>query len=101
MIKFGASSFHVPARKAVKHDTGTFLPRDAASHRVATDEETLSIVNAVRRGLDDGAIGIGFGIAYVPAAPRQEIYRLFQLAADRHVPVFVHIRGAVADEANS
>jgi dihydroorotase len=50
-------------------------------------------VNAVRQGLDDGAIGIGFGIAYVPTTSREEILRLFQLASDRHVPAFVHMRG--------
>jgi N-acyl-D-aspartate/D-glutamate deacylase len=101
LVNFGASSGHVPARMAVMHDTGDFLPRDEAAHRIATEEETLSIVNTVRRGLDDGAIGIGFGIAYVPTAPRQEIYRLFQLAAERHVPVFVHMRGGVPNEPNS
>src|SRR5215831_6411995 len=58
LVNFGASSGHVPARMAVMHDTGDFLPRDEAAHRVATDEETLSIINDVRRGLDDGAIGI-------------------------------------------
>jgi N-acyl-D-aspartate/D-glutamate deacylase len=100
-VNFGASSGHVPARMAVMHDTGDFLPRDEAAHRIATDEETLSIVNTVRRGLDDGGIGIGFGIAYVPTAPRQEIYRLFQLAAERHVPAFVHMRGGVPNEPNS
>jgi len=100
-INFGASSGHVPARMAVMHDTGDFLPRDEAAHRIATDEETLSIINDVRRGLDDGAIGIGFGIAYVPTTPRQEIFRLFQLAAERHVPTFVHMRGGVPNEPNS
>src|SRR5947209_6766754 len=54
LVNFGASSGHVPARMAVMHDTGVFLPRDEAAHRIATDEETLSIVNTVRRGLDDG-----------------------------------------------
>lgn len=101
LINFGASSGHVPARMAVMHDTGDFLPRDAAAHRVATDEETLSIINAVRHGLDDGGIGIGFGIAYVPAAPRQEILRLFQLAAERRLSVFVHMRGGVPGEPKS
>jgi len=101
LIHFGASSGHVPARMAVMHDTGDFLPRDQAAHRIATQEETLSIVNDVRAGLDDGAIGIGFGIAYVPTAPRQEIWRLFQLAADRRVPVFVHMRGGAAGEPQS
>ncbi len=93
LINFGASSGHVPARMAVMHDTGTFLPRDEAAHRIATQEETLSIINTVRRGLDDGGIGIGYGIAYVPTAPREEILRLFQLAAERKVPNFVHMRG--------
>ena len=101
LVNFGASSGHVPARMAVMHDTGDFLPRDQAAHRVATDEEKLSIMNDVRQGLDDGAMGIGFGIAYVPTASRQEILRLFQLAADRHVPVFVHMRGGIADEPQS
>jgi N-acyl-D-aspartate/D-glutamate deacylase len=94
LINFGASSGHVPARMAVMHDTGDFLPRDEAAHRIATDEEKLSVLNAVRMGLDDGAMGIGFGIAYVPTAGREEILRLFQLAAERHVPVFVHMRGS-------
>jgi N-acyl-D-aspartate/D-glutamate deacylase len=94
LVNFGASSGHVPARMAVMHDTGDFLPRDQAAHRVATDEEKLSIYNDVRQGLDQGAIGIGFGIAYVPTAGREEILRLFQLAAERRVPVFVHMRGS-------
>jgi N-acyl-D-aspartate/D-glutamate deacylase len=94
LVNFGASSGHVPARMAVMHDTGDFLPRDQAAHRVATDEEKLSIFNLVRQGLDEGAMGIGFGIAYVPTAGREEILRLFQLAAERHVPVFVHMRGS-------
>ncbi len=93
LINFGASSGHVPAKMAVLHDTGDFLPRDHAVHDIATDEQRLSIVNAVRQGLDDGAVGIGFGIAYVPSTTREEILRLFQLGSDRHVPVFVHMRG--------
>ncbi len=94
LINFGASSGHVPAKMAVLHDTGDFLPRDHAVHDMATDEQKLSIVNAVRQGLDDGAVGIGFGIAYVPTTTREEILRLFQLGSDRHVPVFVHMRGS-------
>jgi N-acyl-D-aspartate/D-glutamate deacylase len=95
LINFGASSGHVPAKMAVLHDTGDFLPRDHAVHDMATDEQRLSIVNAVRQGLDDGALGIGFGIAYVPSTTREEILRLFQLGSDRHVPVFVHMRGNI------
>jgi len=99
LINFGASSGHVPAKMAVMHDTGEFLPRDHAVHDIATDEQQLSIANAVRQGLDDGAIGIGFGIAYVPTTSPEEIWKLFQLGATRHVPVFVHMRGGGAVSA--
>jgi len=93
LIHFGASSGHVLAPMKVMHDPGDFLPSGDAAHRVATDEEQLSILNVVRQGLDEGAVGSGFGIAYVPTAGRAEILRLFQLAGDRHVPVFVHYAG--------
>ncbi len=46
----------------------------------------------MRQGLDDGALGIGLGIAYVPAATRAEILELFGLAARRKTPIYVHIR---------
>lgn len=93
LVNFGASAGHVPARMKIMRDKGTFLPRDEAAHRVATEEETLSIINDVRQSLEEGAIGIGFGIAYVPTAPREEILRLFRLAAEYKAPVFVHMRG--------
>jgi N-acyl-D-aspartate/D-glutamate deacylase len=101
LVNFGASSGHVPAKMAVMRDTGTFLPRDEAVRRIATDEEQLSILNAVRQGLDDGAIGIGFGIAYVPMTSHEEILRLFQLAAERRLPVFVHMRGGAPEPDGS
>src|SRR5947209_7666936 len=92
LINFGATSGHIPARMAVMHDSGTLLPRDNAATKVATAQEQKQILALVRRGLDDGALGIGLGIAYVPKASRQEILDLFQLAAERKTPVYVHMR---------
>jgi len=91
LINFGASSGEIPARIAVMHDSGTFLPRDAAEH-AATPEQRRAIYSLVRRGLDEGALGIGMGIAYVPAASRAEILELFGLAAQYKTAVYVHIR---------
>jgi N-acyl-D-aspartate/D-glutamate deacylase len=48
----------------------------------------------IRRGLDEGALGIGFGTTYTPGASRTEILPLFELAAARGVPAYVHLRGA-------
>ena len=68
---------------AVMHDSGTLLPRDKAVERAATPEEQRETLALVRRGLEDGALGIGMGIAYVPLVSRAEILDLFRLAAEK------------------
>ncbi len=92
LINFGATSGHLPARMAVMHDSGTLLPRDKAVTRAATAEEQREIRNLVAKGLDEGALGIGMGIAYIPLVSREEILDLFHLAAERHAVIYVHIR---------
>jgi N-acyl-D-aspartate/D-glutamate deacylase len=94
LINFGASAGHIPVRMAVMHDTGVFLPRDRAIDAVATPEQIVSIMQLLRQGLDEGALGIGMGIAYVPGATREEIFHAFQLAADRKTCVYVHLRSS-------
>ena len=91
LINFGATSGHLPARMAVMHDSGTLLPHDTAKG-AATPEQRRQTFDLVRRGLDEGALGIGMGIAYVPLATRAEILELFGLAAERKTALYVHIR---------
>ena len=92
LINFGATAGHLPARMAVMHDTGTLLPRDNAVTRAATPEERRATLALVRRALQDGGLGIGMGIAYVPLATREEILDLFRLAAELKACVYVHVR---------
>jgi len=94
LINFGASAGHIPARMAVMHDSGTFLPRDKAVNTPATPDQLAAILSLLRQGLDEGALGVGMGIAYVPAATREEIFRVFQLAAERKTTVYVHLRSS-------
>src|SRR5579863_5116398 len=94
LINFGASAGHIPARMAVLHDSGAFLPRDRAVNTIASPEQLAAILSLLRQGLNEGALGIGMGIAYVPAATRDEIFRVFQLAAERKLPVYVHLRSS-------
>jgi N-acyl-D-aspartate/D-glutamate deacylase len=101
LINFGASAGHIPARIAVMHDPGTFLPIGPAAHRRATAEERHDTEDLLRRGLDEGALGVGIGIAYVPAATHPEILSVVRIAADRKVPCFVHIRSPGAIEPGS
>jgi hypothetical protein len=79
---------------AVMHDSGTLLPRDNAVKNVALLEQRKGTLDLVRQGLDEGGLGVGLGIAYMPLTSREEILDLFQLAANRKVPVFVHMRNA-------
>jgi cytosine/adenosine deaminase-related metal-dependent hydrolase len=92
LINFGASSGHIPASMAVLHDSGTLLPRDEAVNRSPTPEQQREILAHIKQGLDDGALGVGLGIAYVPKDTREQILQVFQTAAPYKLPCFVHIR---------
>src|SRR5436309_3115735 len=59
LINFGASAGHIPVRMSVLHDSGTFLPHDRAVDTVATPDQLNEILALLRRGLDEGALGIG------------------------------------------
>jgi N-acyl-D-aspartate/D-glutamate deacylase len=93
LINFGATVGHIPARMAVMHDTGKLLPRDAAASRYPTEDERNETMSLLRNGLDDGALGIGLGIAYVKSA-REEILEVFRLAAQRKATIYVHMRSS-------
>ena len=44
------------------------------------------------KGLGDGALGVGMPHQYYPGVSHDEIFRLFQFAADRDVPIYTHVR---------
>lgn len=104
-LNFGATVGHRPARYFVFHDGVEVLhgPTNpaaivglgalpAGANQAATGAQLEALEGAIRRGLDEGALGVGFGINYTPAATPAEIERLFGVAAGRKVPVFVHTR---------
>lgn len=97
LIDFGASAGHIPALMAVMHDSGTLLPHDAAANRIPTAAEHRESLALIRRSLDEGGLGIGMGLAYVKAT-RAQILDVFRLAAERKVPVFVHMRNSGPQE---
>jgi dihydroorotase len=84
---------HIPARMAVMHDSSTLLlPHDAAVNRLATADEAGAIHHEIEQGLSEGALGVGFGLAYTPAATREEVLDLFHLAAAHKATCYVHVR---------
>jgi N-acyl-D-aspartate/D-glutamate deacylase len=101
LVNFGATVGHIPAKMAVMKDTGTLLPRDNAMNRPATPDEVRKVTDLIKQGLDEGGLGIGFGINYVPTTTRAEVFDLFALAAERGVANYVHVRHAGAVEPGS
>jgi N-acyl-D-aspartate/D-glutamate deacylase len=60
-------------------------------------EEYSSLAATLERGLRDGGLGIGVAPQYYPAASREEIFRVFQMAARWKVPIFTHVRSMTVD----
>ncbi len=96
LINYGASAGHIRARMAVMHDggtaLGTLLPLDSAGHNAATDGQIAEMRKQVETGLAAGALGVGMGLEYTPAASRYEVLEMFRSAATYHAAVFVHTR---------
>jgi len=96
---------HIPVRIKVKHNVevghrltnASWLEqRRAGLTEWATSElspnEIGAMLSSLEQGLSEGALGIGIEPEYTPGASREEIFRIFQLAGKRQVPVIVHIR---------
>ncbi len=96
IINYGISVGHIPVRMVVLRDPGTFLPTGSGAHQTASASEIGDIARRIEDGLDRGAVGIGAGFAYTPAASRDELLTVFRVAARRHVAVHAHIRRGVA-----
>jgi N-acyl-D-aspartate/D-glutamate deacylase len=101
LINFGATVGHIPVKMAVMKDSGTLVPRDNAMNRRSTPDEVRQVTDLIKQGLDEGALGIGFGINYVPTTTRAEVFDLFALAAQRGVANYVHVRHAGGIEPGS
>ena len=94
LVNYGASIGHIPARIAVMHDPGVFLPSGDAAHKAASDSEIEEMKRQIEQGLKQGALGVGFGINYTAAASHWEILEMFRVAARHRAPCFVHMRYA-------
>jgi N-acyl-D-aspartate/D-glutamate deacylase len=92
LINYGVSIGHIQVRMAALHDPGAFLPTGDAAHRAASPAEIRDVSRRIERGLEQGAVSIGAGFPYTPAATRQELLEVFAVAGRHHVPVHVHIR---------
>jgi N-acyl-D-aspartate/D-glutamate deacylase len=95
-INYGVSIGHIKVRMAVMHDSGTWMPVSDGAYRAATPAQIGEIAKGIETGLDEGAVDIGAGFPYTPAATRDELLAVFRVAARTKTPVHVHITPGVA-----
>ncbi len=96
-VNFGTTVGHLAARFHAFRP-GAVIPKETTvlglvgTLGVAREPELRAMESEVQTGLDEGALGVGFGINYSPAATTAEIERIFRVAARNRVPAFVHVR---------
>ena len=94
-INYGVSIGHIKVRMSVMHDSGTVMPVGDGAYRAASAAQISEIAKRIESGLSQGAVSIGAGFTYTPAATRDELLAVFRVAATAKTPVHVHIRGGV------
>ncbi|MDC1437017.1 amidohydrolase family protein [Gammaproteobacteria bacterium] len=101
---YGASVGHIPTRMKLKHniDIGSWMTASAEDNiqdlapayafEPADAAEIERLQSLIREGIEQGALGIGMGVTYTPAATRREILNIFRTSAALNAPIFIHMR---------
>jgi N-acyl-D-aspartate/D-glutamate deacylase len=93
-INFAVSVGHIPCRMAVMGDAPAFLPAasSGAATRIANDEQIAALRAMIERGLERGAVAVGFGLQYTPGASHWEALEIFRVAARFRASCHLHMR---------
>jgi dihydroorotase len=95
LVNYGVAIGHIGVRMAVLGDTGDFLPSGPGAGAVASDAQVAEMASRIDDGLRRGAVGVGFGTAYTPAASPWEVLEMFRVAGRHRAPAFIHVRRGV------
>jgi N-acyl-D-aspartate/D-glutamate deacylase len=95
LINHGVSVGHIQVRMAVMNDPGTFLPTGSGAHGQATPADVNAMAAGLDAGLRRGAVAVGAGFPYTPAATREELVEIFRVASRHGAAVHVHTRRGV------
>jgi dihydroorotase len=86
-----------PLSAAGAQDFGFEFLNKGKDTAITDPEELTTLAAALEKGLREGAIGLGVAPQYYPAATRDEIFRVFQMAQRWRVPIFTHVRAMRPD----
>jgi N-acyl-D-aspartate/D-glutamate deacylase len=97
IVNYGVSAGHIRARMKVLRDPSTeLLPSGVGGSGIATESQLAEIEGVLRKGLDEGAVAVGFGSAYTPGATMAEIERMFRVAEAGGATAHIHMRNGPA-----
>ncbi len=106
LIHYGTAVDHQTMRRIAQNDSllevvngvtdwpGINQTRSAPEldKRALTSSELDTLATLIEQGLTEGAVAVGFGIAYSPGATHTEILRMFQIATKMDASAHLHVR---------
>ena len=96
VVNYGVSIGHIQVRMIVMGDEGGLLPSGPGGTAEATADDVAEMVRRFEEGLAQGAVAVGFGLGYTPAAATEELTTMLRVAAEHGVSAHMHLRGGVA-----
>jgi N-acyl-D-aspartate/D-glutamate deacylase len=114
-LNYGASVSHLAVRQQVMGNIDQphlLLPakplqksaptnKTAAFQHAPSNEQIAAISRGLKDGLNNGGLGIGLLLDYLSdAVTDQELTAVFNVAADYHAPVIVHIRRGLPGDSS-
>ena len=64
-----------------------------SAYQSLSDSEIETMKVLLAEELSAGALGVGVPVGYYPGSKHGEIYRVYEFAAEKQVPIFSHTRG--------
>ncbi len=99
LVNFGASISHPYSRQLTVLGRNPGLSGESLAVAL-TEQQIGQLQRRVKRGLEQGALAVGFGLAYTPGATREEIVEMFRIAARYGASCHVHMRTDLETFAN-
>jgi N-acyl-D-aspartate/D-glutamate deacylase len=99
IVNYGASISHPYSRQIAKTGANPGLEGEALA-RAASPEEIAKTAELVAAGLEQGAVAVGFGVAYSPGATKEELIEMFKVASKYQASGHVHMRVTPNDFSN-
>ena len=95
ILNYGVSIGHIRARMNVMGDSGEFLPNGLGGSAPATKKQIAMMEELIKNGLRQGAVAVGFGLAYTPAATNVEFDSMLRIVAEHGTTAHIHVRGGL------